>query len=127
MSRFLTELDARVSKQMRGKKFIRVCILDSTLEYESDLLGRVVVVPECFPSDGASVPRFMWAIYPPFGAYLEAAVVHDFFCVSHEVDSVTAANVFLEAMEACGVSKWRRRKMYFAVRWFGPKFSAKKV
>lgn len=127
MSRFLTELDARVSKQLRGKKFIRVCILDATLEYDSDLLGRVVVVPVGFSSDGASVPRFMWAIYPPFGAYLEAAVVHDYFCVSHSVDSVTAAKVFLEAMEACGVSKWRRRKMYFAVRWFGPRFKAQKV
>lgn len=127
MSKFITELDARVSKQLRGKKFIRVCILDRPLDYASDILGRTVVVPVGFSSDGASVPRFMWAIYPPFGAYLEAAIVHDWFCVSHEVDYVTAAKVFREAMEACGVPKWRRNKMYFAVRWFGPRFKAKKL
>ena len=89
------------------------------------MMQRVVLVPEGFISDGASVPRCLWSIYPPFGKYLEAAVVHDWFCVNHEVDSVTAANVFREAMQVCGVNIWRRNKMYWAVRLGGPKFKSK--
>ena len=125
MSEFLTILDARISKQMRGKKFTRVVILDRDLYYRSDLVGNVTI-PVGFASDGASVPRALWNIYPPFGEYLEAAVVHDWYCVNHAVDSVTAAKVFREAMAVCGVGKWRRNKMYLAVRIFGPKFKAKK-
>ena len=29
-------------------------------------------------------------------------------------------------MAVCGVSKWRRTKMYWAVRMFGPKFKQRK-
>jgi hypothetical protein len=65
----------------------------------------------------------MWWLYPPFGEYLEAAVVHDWLCVNHQTDSVTAAKVFLEAMEVCEVGKWKRTKMYWAVRVGGPKFN----
>tara|TARA_R110002012_G_scaffold130733_1_gene283260 strand:- start:446 stop:841 length:396 start_codon:yes stop_codon:yes gene_type:complete len=87
-------------------------------------------IPAGFTSDGASVPKILWRIYPPFGKYLEAAVVHDWFCVlgnkgESPIDSVTAAKVFREAMVACGVGKWRRNKMYWAVRFGGPRFKAK--
>jgi hypothetical protein len=125
MSRFVNELNARISKQMRGKKFTRVAILDDDLCYQSDIAGDVIV-PLGFASDGASVPRFLWSMFPPFGKYLEAAFVHDWFCVTHAVDSVTAAKVFREAMEVCGVGKWRRNKMYWAVRLGGPKFKMNK-
>ena len=91
-----------------------------------------VRTPAGFTSDGASVPRILWRIYPPFGQYLEAAVVHDYFCVlghrgESPIDYIAAAKVFREAMQVCGVSKWRRNKMYWAVRLGGPKFKAKKV
>ena len=131
MSKFINEIDASVSKKTIDGKFTRVVILDRALFYESDLIGNVEV-PEGFISDGASVPRMLWNLYPPFGEYLEAAVVHDLFCVlGHKgespIDFKMAAKVFKEAMAVCGVSRWKRQKMYLAVRWFGPKFSAKKV
>ncbi|MFH2076618.1 MAG: DUF1353 domain-containing protein, partial [Pseudomonadota bacterium] len=50
MSKFLTELDARLVKDDRIWK------LDSPLIYESDLLG-LIEVPEGFETDLASVPR----------------------------------------------------------------------
>jgi hypothetical protein len=37
----------------------------------------IVQVPAHFYSDGASIPRFLWAILSPFGPYLEGALVHD--------------------------------------------------
>ena len=131
MSKFINQIDARVSKKTIDGKFTRVVILDRALFYESDLLGNVEV-PVGFVSDGASVPRMLWNLYPPFGEYLEAAVVHDLFCVlGHKgespIDFKMAAKVFKEAMAVCGVSRWKRQKMYLAVRWCGPKFSAKKA
>jgi hypothetical protein len=137
MSEFLTTLDAKVAKQWTqdsedNNSFERIVILNQELRYKSDFLGAVVTVPKGFKSDGASVPRAMWSIYPPFGKYLEAAVVHDWFCVlGHKgespIDYKEAAKVFNEAMEVCCVGKWRRFKMYWAVRLGGPKFSAKKI
>jgi hypothetical protein len=136
MSKFLTTLDAKVSKRWTKDSenkdvFERIVVLNQPLSYASDLLDEVVTIPRGFQSDGASVPRVLWSIYPPFGKYLEAAVVHDYYCVlGHKgespIDYKMAAKVFDEAMKACGVSKWRRFKMYWAVVLGGPKFKAKK-
>tara|TARA_R110000744_G_scaffold90984_7_gene176603 strand:- start:385 stop:804 length:420 start_codon:yes stop_codon:yes gene_type:complete len=131
MSKFINHLDARIGKRMEGGKWTRVCILSKDLFYESSILGGTVTVPRAFISDGASVPRAFWSLYPPFGKYLEAAVVHDWFCVlgkkgESPICSKTAARVFLEAMQVCGVSRWRRRKMYWAVALGGPRFKAKR-
>lgn len=98
---------------------------------DSDYCDKVCI-PAGFVSDGASVPRALWRLYPPFGKYLEAAVVHDYFCVlgyagQSPIDSVAAAKVFREAMIACGVGRWRRNNMYWAVRLAGPRFKSKKV
>ena len=124
-SHFINELKVKHTNQLRGKKMVRVVILEQSLGYYSELLGRDIIAPIGFSSDGASIPRALQWMYHPFGRYLEAAVVHDWFCVMKQIDSVTAAKVFREAMKVCGVSKWRRAKMYFAVRWFGPQFKAK--
>ena len=130
MSRFLTNLDAKICKKWEGGTFTRTCELMQSLHYESDTLGHAVVVPRGFVSDGASVPRALWSIYPPFGKYLEAAIVHDWYCVlGHKgespIDYKVAADVFKEAMEVCNASWWRRNKMYWAVRLGGPKFKKK--
>ena len=118
MSQFLNELD--VKEVTRFKE--RVFILDDVLLYESDLLACIVEIPAGFSSDGASVPKALWWMYHPFGRYLRAAVVHDWFCVTQSINYKEAALVFREAMKVCGVNKWRRNKMYWAVKLFGPKF-----
>jgi len=87
MSKFVNQLNARISNQMRGNHFTRVALLDDDLCYESDIAGNILV-PVGFASDGASVPRILWSIYPPFGKYLEAAIVHDWFCVTHSARSI---------------------------------------
>jgi len=134
MSKFLTRLDAKVGKRWERNgdenKFTRIVTLNRTLHYRSDILGHTIAVPAGFVSDGASVPRALWSIYPPFGKYLEAAVVHDWFCVlGHKgespIDYKMAAKVFDEAMKVCHVNKWRRFKMYWAVVLGGPKFQAR--
>lgn len=42
--------------------------------------GEWISVPAGYLTDGASVPRIFWNIIPPWGAYGQAAVVHDIAC-----------------------------------------------
>lgn len=100
------------------------------LEYYSKILDSTVVVPRQFISDGASVPSIFWSRIPPFGKYLEAAIIHDYYYTLGEqenspIDYKLATKVFREAMKACGVNWLRRNVMYQAVMLFGPKFKAK--
>ena len=132
MSKFPTPLDFTAFRTLVRGEFQDAIRLNRDFFYADSQHCDDVCIPAGFTSDGASVPRFLWRIYPPFGKYLEAAVVHDWFCVlghagESPIDSVAAAKVFREAMKACGVNKWRRNKMYWAVRLGGPKFKAKKV
>lgn len=87
--------------------------LTEPLVYYSDGFG-MVVVPEGFETDLASVPRF--AYYALFGNVAhKAAVVHDWLieeCATREA----ADKEFMAAMPATGVPPWRRWPMYAAVR-----------
>ena len=77
-------------------------------------------VPAGFHTDGASTPRAVWSIVPPFGRYLEAAVVHDYFYRNRTSLTRKAADrLFINMMEHAGVPWWKRKSMYFAVRAFG--------
>lgn len=78
----------------------------------------VVVVPEGFVTDFASVPRLPVAYFVAGGVGDEAAVVHDFL-YHGLVPRMTADSAFLACLKACGVSWWQRQLMFSAVRAFG--------
>lgn len=82
-------------------------------------LGSYVTVPEGTVTDFASVPRFLWGMFPPIGKYTQASVVHDFLVTEGKLSWKECADVFLEAMITLEVSKWRRDVMYFFVRAYG--------
>lgn len=86
--------------------------------------GRWVHVPAGYLTDGASVPRVLWGLIPPWGSYGQAAVVHDILCeyLSVTVDGapvpITRARcdeILLEAMVVLGVPRWKRELIYRAV------------
>jgi len=82
--------------------------------------GCVVRVGSGWETDGASVPRALWAIFPPMsGPYMEAAVLHDALYRAQPVSRKRADELFLEAMKALGVPAWKRWSIYGAVRAFG--------
>lgn len=128
MSKFTSELAAEVSHEINEDgDYVRTVTLTAPLAYVSDTVGATIVAPAGFESDGASVPRAFWSRYPPFGAYLKAAVIHDVLCVQGakgecKYSSVEAAAIFKEAIRVCGVGKFKAWKMWFAVRWFGPQW-----
>ena len=111
MGKFLTELDARLIKDDQIWK------LDSPLEYQSDLLG-LIVVPEGFETDLASVPRVP-LIYMLWGgkAHREG-VIHDYLyrIDSKPLASFSQANeVFFEAMQTREKPFYVRYPMWWGV------------
>jgi hypothetical protein len=89
----------------------------------------MIVPPDRFVTDFASIPRLFWLILPPVGdgaraRYGIAAVIHDWLYVSGKVEGkpITkpfADKVFLACMTASRVSWLRRTVMYLAVSLFG--------
>lgn len=93
--------------------------------------GETVTVPAGATTDLASVPRLAWTLFPPDGAWLKAAVVHDYLYTSHGTCWFDGFNgrtrakpysrsecdgIFREAMGALGVPAWQRAVIYAAVR-----------
>jgi hypothetical protein len=87
---------------------------------------RWITVPAGYRTDFASIPRWVWPIFPPVGRCGKAAVIHDWLCDEqpHSVDSQMAADIFDEAMIVLGEPSWRRQIMVWTVKLFGPRFHA---
>lgn len=87
---------------------------------------KYVVVPKGFLTDGASVPRVFWSIFPPWGVYGQAAIIHDYLLetkrltrdgnspppelLPQEIDKI-----FYGAMKVAGTPVWKRSLIYAAV------------
>lgn len=85
--------------------------------YPSD---TVIRVPVGFVTDFASIPRGLWAIFPPWGAkYGKPAIIHDYCYETAWECKQRADDVFYEAMGIMGARDWVRRLMWLAVRFFG--------
>jgi hypothetical protein len=89
--------------------------------------GDWVNVPAGYLTDGASVPRLFWNVIPPWGAYGQAAVVHDIICEYLSITrhgqpfSVTRTacdDILMQAMEALEVPWLTRQAIHKAVSLF---------
>lgn len=92
---------------------------------------RVIVLPAGLRSDLASIPRALWALLAPFELSLAAPLVHDAIyrgqgmlpagCCQpfHRYTRAEADALFHDIMHREGVSWWRRRAAYAAVRSWG--------
>lgn len=94
--------------------------------------GTLYAIPRGFVSDGASVPRPLWWLYPPFGGdYDRAVFLHDYLyqyaelCKGKDaehIDRETCDALFLEAMEADKFRESGRWTVHKGVRlggWWG--------
>ncbi len=114
MSEFTTPADLRMLDNYRWQ-------LLAPFEYHvgSYPSEEIITVPEGTITDLASVPRILWAIFPPHGRYAKAAIIHDYLYSNALGTKAWADRVFLEAMEVLSVPRWRRLVMYWGVRLFG--------
>ena len=90
-------------------------ILENDLVYHSEA-GSVYTVDKGFITDLASIPRFLWPLYPPHGLYLSAAILHDKFCKATWITRRDGDKLFLEAMGYSHVNLISRKIIYYGVR-----------
>lgn len=92
-----------------------------TLEHLDHQLinGRQLFVPRGTVSNGASVPRLLWWIYPPYGTYTYPAVIHDFLYENNLYTRKFADRQFLIDMGRCNTNKFTKWLFYYIVRIFG--------
>lgn len=96
--------------------------LDGELVYQSDLIGEdgkpvLVVVPDRYLTDLASIPRIFRLLFAKNGRHRPAAVPHDFLCgLGLDFPRRLADRIFMEIMKFLKVKRWTRYPMYWAVR-----------
>ncbi len=81
----------------------------------ADLKLAGVTVPRGFVTDGATVPRAFWWLFPPAGRYFLAAAVHDYL-LEYEGNWREANRKFKDALLEQGVSRWVTYTMFSAVQ-----------
>lgn len=94
-------------------------LLEKFLYLSGGMENIEVIVPAGFITDFASVPRALWNIYPPWGMYGPAAIVHDFLYWDQAVPRDIADKTLLEAMTGLGVDFVTRKAIYDAVALAG--------
>jgi hypothetical protein len=112
VSKFLNELSTRTT----GDDDESVLELTESLLYQSDLAQQVIVVPQHFRTDLASVPRLPLVYLATGNIARKAAVVHDFLYSDARMPRSKCDAIFLEACKASGVSWWQRWLMWAGVR-----------
>lgn len=101
-----------------GKSWKLVKPFDYELGEEGS--GKKIEVPTGFITDFASIPRPMWVIYPVWGLYGKAAVLHDFmYATGMPTKRAECDAIFLEAMGVLKVPWIRRHIIYRGVRLGG--------
>lgn len=70
-------------------------------------------------SDGASTPREIWDLIPPFGSYWRATYLHDYLYRLTKRDRKECDDILLEAMKDIGVPLLLRDAIYEGVRLGG--------
>ena len=99
------------------------CILEA--DYIYSINGFLITVPKGFITDGASIPKSLQWIYDPYGKYIKAAVIHDYFYSKYNdtgINRTLADKIFDFIMKETGVNAKTRRKFYVAVKYFGKIF-----
>lgn len=89
------------------------------LDYGND--GECIInVPASYCTDFASIPRWLWPVFPKdHPHYAKAAVLHDYLLDYAIGDKAWADSVFLEGMLVLGCPMWKARLFYRFVRLFG--------
>jgi len=81
--------------------------------------NELIEVEAGLKTDLASTPRSIWWLYPPFGLYTGAAIVHDQLYTEQTLERSKCDAILLEAMETEGVSWITRHLIYRMVGMSG--------
>ncbi len=71
------------------------------IEFRAELNDKstaTIRVPRGFVTDLASTPKEIWSIYPPFGKYLAASILHDYLYWRQSCQRDEADKIFYQTM-----------------------------
>lgn len=117
-SKFLSSFSVEDRTGENGNDIPSVYLTEN-LGFFSSVAELNIWVPRMYHCDSASIPRALWGIYPSWGRWNRAAVVHDWLYSVQVTTRGEADSVFLDALEVCGVPLIRRKLFYRSVRMFG--------
>lgn len=80
---------------------------------------EIILVPEGFVTDFASIPKIFQPIIKPDGPHAKAAVIHDYCYYTACYSKIRSDQIFLEAMRVLNIEEWKRNVMFTAVLLFG--------
>lgn len=81
-----------------------------------DLSYKQHFIPKGFKTDFTSTEWFIRWVIPRFGRGNLAAVIHDYYYVTHEVSRKEADRVYRDVLIDCGFNKVNAYIRYFALR-----------
>lgn len=55
--------------------------------------GQTIIIEEGFRTDLSSVPQFLWGLYPPYGDFLLASLIHDWLYTHNKHKAEPAHNM----------------------------------
>lgn len=89
-----------------------------------DSHGEQWTAPAGSVVDGASIPKIFWSsLGSPFvGKYRRASILHDVACQERTRPYKKVHKMFYEAMRADGTPNNMAKKLYRAVKLFGPRW-----
>ena len=74
-----------------------------------------ITVPRGFVTDLASTPKSVWSLYPPFGKYLAASILHDYLYWKQSCTKDEADKIFYQTMRDAGVDQATQSRFYLAL------------
>lgn len=91
---------------------------------------QTLIIPKGYATDFASVPRILWAIFPPHGRMATPAVLHDYMYDKRIGEAYfgqkrarrKADRLFLKNCIAAHVPAWQAVMVYYAIRIFAKKW-----
>lgn len=89
--------------------------------------GEVITVPDGLKTDLSSSPRLLWGLFPPYGDFLLAAIVHDYLYIYNfkkDILGDKSARKFADYQMLYLSNIYSKNKIgnylrYWAVRLFG--------
>lgn len=83
-----------------------------------DWTSHGITVPAGFRFDGASAPRLVWNIIPPFKRTKRASCMHDYLCslAENREERLFADRLFYIMLRENGNNRFRSAAGYFGVR-----------
>lgn len=115
--------------QLRGRKWKLFRVNETTTFFPDEAswqIGEGIEIPAGFITDGPSVPRIFWSIFPVWGVGALAGVLHDWCCCRIELKQPhplaktrpECDKMFVLANRSLGVGPVSSAALHFGV-WLG--------